>query len=184
MPASSHVIDPVRVSFDDDNAVADAGLLLSGTLVKRLWLERVADERVTRGPCGHSGHLGTRHEGQRAAPRESSTSTHHDSHPATGFGRTDPITSLDPTPLSRDPATAIANGSRRVRASEQSCSQQEWTLLGSPLPGPRAGTRLNPQTAPESERGLLAEAEAAERVCLVNTERKPHAKRPVAPRRG
>ena len=29
MPASSHVLDPVRVSFDDDNAVADAGLLLS-----------------------------------------------------------------------------------------------------------------------------------------------------------
>ena len=49
MPASSHVLDPVRVSFDDDNAVADAGLLLSGTLVKRLGLERVADERVTRG---------------------------------------------------------------------------------------------------------------------------------------
>jgi hypothetical protein len=49
MPASSHVLDPVRVTFDDDNAVADAGLLLSGTLVKRLGLERVADERVTRG---------------------------------------------------------------------------------------------------------------------------------------
>ena len=24
MPASSHVLDPVRVTFDDDNAVADA----------------------------------------------------------------------------------------------------------------------------------------------------------------
>jgi len=49
MPASSHVLDPIWVTFDDDNAVADAGLLLSGTLVKRLGLERVADERVTRG---------------------------------------------------------------------------------------------------------------------------------------
>jgi hypothetical protein len=36
MPASSHVLDPVRVTFDDDRAVADAGLLLTGTLVGRL----------------------------------------------------------------------------------------------------------------------------------------------------
>jgi hypothetical protein len=49
MPASSHVLDPIRVTFDDDRAVADAGLLLTGTLVSRLGLERTIDERVTRG---------------------------------------------------------------------------------------------------------------------------------------
>jgi hypothetical protein len=49
MPASSHVLDPIRVTFDDDNAVADAGLLLTGTVVKRLGLEQVTDVRVTRG---------------------------------------------------------------------------------------------------------------------------------------
>ena len=49
MPASSHVLDPIRVTFDDDRAVADAGLLLTGTLVGRLGLETTIDEKVTRG---------------------------------------------------------------------------------------------------------------------------------------
>jgi hypothetical protein len=50
MPASSHVLDPIRVSFDDRRAVADAGLLLSGTLIGRLGLEGLVDETVT---CGY-----------------------------------------------------------------------------------------------------------------------------------
>jgi hypothetical protein len=49
MPASSHVLDPIRVTFDDDRAVADAGLLLTGTLAGRLALEATIDEKVTRG---------------------------------------------------------------------------------------------------------------------------------------
>ena len=49
MPAVSHDIDRLSVRFDDDNAVADAGLLLTGTLARRLGLERVADETVTVG---------------------------------------------------------------------------------------------------------------------------------------
>ena len=49
MPASSHVLDPIRVSFDDRRAVADAGLLLTGTLAGRLGLERSVDARVSRG---------------------------------------------------------------------------------------------------------------------------------------
>jgi hypothetical protein len=49
MPASSHVLDPIRVTFDDDRAVADAGLLLTGTLIGRLGLEGLIDGTVTRG---------------------------------------------------------------------------------------------------------------------------------------
>jgi hypothetical protein len=49
MPASSHVLDPIKVTFDDERAVADAGLMLTGTLIGRLGLERVVDEKVTRG---------------------------------------------------------------------------------------------------------------------------------------
>jgi len=46
MPASSHNIDPIQVTFDHDQAVADAGLMLTGTLAKRLGLEAVTDEAV------------------------------------------------------------------------------------------------------------------------------------------
>jgi hypothetical protein len=49
MPASSQVLDPIQVSFDDQRAVAEAGLLLSGTLISRLGLERLVDEKVSRG---------------------------------------------------------------------------------------------------------------------------------------
>jgi len=46
MPSSSHNIDPIQVTFDHDHAVADAGLLLTGTLAKRLELEAFTDEAV------------------------------------------------------------------------------------------------------------------------------------------
>jgi len=42
----SHAIDRVRVSFDDPNLVANAGLLLVGTLVLRLELERLVNATV------------------------------------------------------------------------------------------------------------------------------------------
>jgi hypothetical protein len=42
----SHAIDRVRVSFDDPNLVANAGLLLVGTLVVRLELERIVNATV------------------------------------------------------------------------------------------------------------------------------------------
>ncbi len=44
-----HGIDRVRVSFDDPNLVANAGLLLVGTLVVRLELERVVNALVRLG---------------------------------------------------------------------------------------------------------------------------------------
>jgi hypothetical protein len=49
MPASSQVLDPIQVTFDDDRAVADTGLLLTGTLVGRLGLEQLIDDTVTVG---------------------------------------------------------------------------------------------------------------------------------------
>jgi hypothetical protein len=46
MPSSSHNIDSIRVTFDHDHAVADAGLLLTGTLARRFGLEGFTDEAV------------------------------------------------------------------------------------------------------------------------------------------
>lgn len=53
MPASSHTIDRIDVTFNGDNAVADAGLLLTGTLLGRLGLDESAtDEMVWRSSSG------------------------------------------------------------------------------------------------------------------------------------
>jgi hypothetical protein len=45
----SHSLDRVAVSFDDPNLVANAGLLLVGTLVERLGLERLVNATVRLG---------------------------------------------------------------------------------------------------------------------------------------
>ncbi len=49
MPASSQVLVPIRVSFDDEHAVGDAGPMLTGTLIGKLGLERTIDAKVSRG---------------------------------------------------------------------------------------------------------------------------------------
>lgn len=49
MPASTLRIDAVTAVFDDGNAVADAGLLLTATLADRLGLQAATDEAVTVG---------------------------------------------------------------------------------------------------------------------------------------
>lgn len=49
MPAVSHDIDRIAVTFDDDNVVADAGLLLTGTLAGHLGLEAATDQVCTVG---------------------------------------------------------------------------------------------------------------------------------------
>ena len=46
MSRVSHAIDHIRVSFDDPNLVANAGLLLVGTVAVRLQLERLVNARV------------------------------------------------------------------------------------------------------------------------------------------
>ncbi len=49
MPASSHNLDRIDVTFDDDRAVADAGLILTGTLLQKLQLESITDGMVDVG---------------------------------------------------------------------------------------------------------------------------------------
>ena len=49
MRSSSHTLDRLAVTFDDDHAVADAGLVLPGTLLEHLDAEATADVVVTRG---------------------------------------------------------------------------------------------------------------------------------------
>ena len=46
MRRSSHTLNRVEVTFDDDNAVADAGLILPATLAQHLGVEALADELV------------------------------------------------------------------------------------------------------------------------------------------
>lgn len=46
MPGSSQVLDGLQVTFDDDHAVADAGLVLPATLAQRLGVEALADGLV------------------------------------------------------------------------------------------------------------------------------------------
>ena len=46
MPSSSQVLDRIDVTFDHDQAVADAGLLLPATVAARLGLEDTADALV------------------------------------------------------------------------------------------------------------------------------------------
>jgi hypothetical protein len=51
---SSHSANRLVVAFDDDHAVANAGLLLAATLAQRLGIEVVVDQLVDLG--GHPGH--------------------------------------------------------------------------------------------------------------------------------
>ena len=46
MSRVSHAVDRIGVRFDEPNVVANAGLLLVGTLVLRLDLERLVDSAV------------------------------------------------------------------------------------------------------------------------------------------
>jgi Transposase DDE domain group 1 len=49
MPSSLHSLDRLTVTFDDDHAVADAGLVLPATLLEHLDVEATADAVVSRG---------------------------------------------------------------------------------------------------------------------------------------
>ena len=46
---SSHALDRTEITFDDDHAVANAGLVLTATLAERLGLEALIDETVDLG---------------------------------------------------------------------------------------------------------------------------------------
>src|SRR5680860_1076082 len=52
---SSHSLDALSVQFDDDNAVADAGLLLPATLAQHLGLRDLLDAHINLGSvAGHA----------------------------------------------------------------------------------------------------------------------------------
>jgi hypothetical protein len=50
MPASSQVFDRLKVSFDDEHSVANAGLVVPATFAVRLGLEELVDDGVDLGP--------------------------------------------------------------------------------------------------------------------------------------
>ncbi len=49
MPSSQVVLGQVEIAFDDQRAVASAGLLLPATLAERLGIEQVTDQLVDLG---------------------------------------------------------------------------------------------------------------------------------------
>jgi hypothetical protein len=58
MSPSSHTLDRLDVSFDDDHLVADAGLLLPATLAQHLALRDLFDERVDLGQAAGRANVG------------------------------------------------------------------------------------------------------------------------------
>ena len=57
---SSHSLDRLAVAFDDDHAVANAGLLLPATLVQRLGIQQLADELIDLGNRPGAAHPGSK----------------------------------------------------------------------------------------------------------------------------
>jgi Transposase DDE domain group 1 len=58
MPSSHVVLDQVEIAFDDQRAVASAGLLLPATLAERLGIEQAADQLVDLGDRPGAAHPG------------------------------------------------------------------------------------------------------------------------------
>jgi Transposase DDE domain group 1 len=58
MPSSHVVLDQVEIAFDDQRAVASAGLLLPATLAERLGIEQVTDQLVDLGERPGAAHPG------------------------------------------------------------------------------------------------------------------------------
>src|SRR5215211_5208099 len=53
-------LDGVAVVFDDERAVADAGIVLTATLAQRLGIEALVDERVVLGERVGAGNAGAK----------------------------------------------------------------------------------------------------------------------------
>jgi hypothetical protein len=58
MPSSQVVLDQVEIGFDDERAVASAGLLLPATLAERLGIEQATDQLVDLGDRTGAAHPG------------------------------------------------------------------------------------------------------------------------------
>ncbi len=57
---SSHSLDAVAVTFDDERLVADAGLMLPATLAQHLGLRELFDDHVDLGDAVGHATSGTR----------------------------------------------------------------------------------------------------------------------------
>ena len=55
---SSHSPDAITVCFDDDHAVADAGLILAATLAEGLMLRELVDTHVDLGDAAGAANVG------------------------------------------------------------------------------------------------------------------------------
>lgn len=63
-------LDAIKIAFDDDRSVADAGVLLAATLARRLGIEALVNEGVTWGAArGTSGRAQGALVGARDAAR-------------------------------------------------------------------------------------------------------------------
>ena len=58
MRTSSHSLDPISVTFDDDHAVANAGLIQVATLAEHLGLRELFDSYVDLGACAGRANVG------------------------------------------------------------------------------------------------------------------------------
>jgi hypothetical protein len=58
MPSSHVVLDQVDIVFDDEHAVASAGLLLPATLAERLGVQQATDQLVDLGDRPGAAHPG------------------------------------------------------------------------------------------------------------------------------
>jgi hypothetical protein len=58
--SSSHSPQRLIVAFDDDHAVANAGLLLPAVLAQRLGIQQLADELIDLGERPGAAHPGSR----------------------------------------------------------------------------------------------------------------------------
>ncbi len=54
----SHTLDTIRTSFDEEHLVANAGLLLPATLMQRLGMCELLDERVDLGGVAGAANVG------------------------------------------------------------------------------------------------------------------------------
>ena len=60
MRPSCHSLDRIEVTFDDDHAVANAGLIQTATLAERLGLRELFDEYVDLGDAAGRANVGVK----------------------------------------------------------------------------------------------------------------------------
>ncbi len=135
MSRVSHAIDRIRVSFDDPNLVANAGLLLVGTLVVRLELERLVNATV-RLP----GRVGGARPGRKvltlvhAMVAGASHIDHADMLRSGGTSAVLPFRVMAPSTLGTFLRSFTFGHVRQLEAVVGEALRRAWSLGGSPGP--------------------------------------------------